>query len=177
MLQGNNIDCEDEVKLLGVTFDFKLTFNSHASHICKKASRQLNVLKRIGNNLSKLGKLTIYYSFILSNFNYCPLVWHFCGGSNTKKLEKILERALRFIYNDSDSSYENLLEKAQLPSLRLRRLRFLAIEVFKIINKQTPVYLHDLVTIKKNSYSFRYNTVNIPRVNTTRYCLHSRTSK
>jgi hypothetical protein len=54
-----------------------------------------------------LGKLTIYYSFILSNFNYCPLVWHFCGESNTKKLEKIQERALRFIYNNSDSSYEN----------------------------------------------------------------------
>ena len=166
--------CEEEVKLLGVTFDFKLTFNSHVSHICKKASQQLNVLKRIGNNLSKLGKLTIYYSFILSNFNYCPLVWHFCGESNTKKLEKIQERALRFIYNDSDSPYENLLEKSQLPSLRLRRLRSMAIEVFKIINKQTPVYLHDLVTIKKSSYSFRYNnTVNIPRVNTTRYGLHS----
>ena len=45
----------------------------------------------------------------------------------------------------------------------------MAIEVFKIINEQTPVYLHDLVTIKKSSYSFRYNTVNIPRVNTTRY--------
>jgi hypothetical protein len=97
----------------------------------------------------------------LSNFNYCPLVWHFCGESNTKKLEKIQERALRFIYNNSDSSYENLLEKSQLPSLRLRRLRSMAIEVFKIINKQTPVYLHDLVTIKKSSYSFRYNNRNI----------------
>jgi hypothetical protein len=124
--------------------------------------------------LSKLGKLTIYYSFILSNFNYCPLVWHFCGESNTKKLEKIQERALRFIYNNSDSSYENLLEQSQLPSLRLRRLRSMAIEVFKIINKQTPVYLHDLVTIKKSSYSFGYNnTVNIPRVKTTSYGLHS----
>ena len=110
----------------------------------------------------------MYYSFILSNFNYCPLIWHFCGESNTKKLEKIQERALRFIYNDSYSSYENLLEKSELPSLRLRRLRSMAIEVFKIINKQTPVYLHDSVTIKKSSYSFRYNnTVNMPRVNTT----------
>ena len=62
MLQGNQIDCEDEVKLLVVTLDFKLTFNDHVSHICKKASQQLNVLKRIGNfNLSKLGKFTIYY--------------------------------------------------------------------------------------------------------------------
>jgi hypothetical protein len=64
--------------------------------------------------------------------------------------------------------------KNQLASLRLRRLLSMAIKVFKIINKQTPVYSHDLVTIKKSSYSFRYNnTVNIPRVNTTRYGLHS----
>jgi hypothetical protein len=44
----------------------------------KKASRQLNVLKRIGQHLTKLGRLTIYCSFIMSNFNYCPIVWHFC---------------------------------------------------------------------------------------------------
>ena len=72
----------------------------------KKASRQLNVLKRIGTHLTKLGKHSIYYSFIMSNFNYCPLVWHFCGETNTKKIEKIQERALRFIYNEYTSSYE-----------------------------------------------------------------------
>lgn len=173
-LNGNTIECDDEVKLLGVTLDFKLNFNSHISNICKKASQQLNVLKRIGNQLTKLGKLTIYYSFILSNFNYCPLVWHFCGEGNTKKLEKIQERALRFIYNDFSSTYEQLLVKSKLPSLRIRRLRSLAIEVYKIINKQTPVYLHELITKKENSYCFRYkNMMNIPRVNTTRYGLHS----
>ena len=42
------IDCQEEVDLLGVTIDFKLNFNSHISKICKKALRQLNVLKRIG---------------------------------------------------------------------------------------------------------------------------------
>ena len=173
-LDGNEILCEDEVKLLGVTFDFKLNFNSHISSVCKKASQQLNVLKRIGNNLSKLGKITIYYSFILANFNYCPLVWHFCNESNTKKLEKIQERALRFIYNDDKSTYEELLMKSKMPSLRVRRLRFLAIHVYKTINKLNPVYLHDMITVKQNFYCFRYtNLVNIPRVNTTRYGLHS----
>jgi hypothetical protein len=87
-LEGNQIKCETEVKVLGVTIDFKLNFNEHISNICKKASRQLNVLKRIGKNLTKLGKLTIYYSFIMSNFYFCPLVWHFCGEVNTKKVEQ-----------------------------------------------------------------------------------------
>ena len=100
------IKCEENMKLLGVTLDFQLNFNTHVSNICKKASKQLNVLKRIGKHLCKLGKLNIYHSFILSNFNYCPLTWHFCGEANTKKIEKIQERALRFIYSDYSSSYE-----------------------------------------------------------------------
>ena len=64
-LNGINISCEDEVKLLCVTIDFKHNFNTHISNICKKAARQLNVLKRIGKHLNRLGKLTIYYSFIM----------------------------------------------------------------------------------------------------------------
>jgi hypothetical protein len=65
-LVGNKIKCEKEVKLLGVTIDFEHKFYSHISNICKKkASRQLNVLKRLGKYLNKLGKLTIYHSFIL----------------------------------------------------------------------------------------------------------------
>jgi hypothetical protein len=74
-------------------------------NICKKAARQLNVLKRIGKHLNRLGKLTIYYSFIMSNFSYFPLTYHFCGEQNTKKIEKIQERALPFIYDDFQNSY------------------------------------------------------------------------
>jgi hypothetical protein len=73
------------------------------------ASRQLNVLKRISKNLTKLGKVTIYYSFIMSYFNLCPLVLHFCA--NTNKVENIQERALRFIYEDYSITYEELLCK------------------------------------------------------------------
>ena len=71
----------------------------------------------------------------MSNFNYCPLVWHFCGEGNTKKLEKIQERALRFIYNDSQTAPMKIYLKNHS----------------YIHYKQTPVYLHDLVTIKKSS--------------------------
>jgi hypothetical protein len=87
-LNGNIIKTEDEVKLLGVTIDYELKFNSHITNICRKDSRQLNVLKRMGKCLNRLGKLTMYYSFILSNFNYCPVICHFCSEANTKKWNK-----------------------------------------------------------------------------------------
>ena len=158
------------MKLLGVTFDFNLNFNSHISNICKKAARQLNVLKRVGKHLCKLGKLTIYHSFIMSNFSYCPLVWHFSSEQNCQKIEKIQERALRFIYNDYTSSYDQLLEKSNLPSLKIRRMRAMALEVFKIINNQCPLFLQDLVQQRNSTYNFRYQkTLELPRPRTTRY--------
>jgi hypothetical protein len=42
-LNGNIIKTEDEV-----TIDYELKFNSNITNICRKASRQLNVLKRMG---------------------------------------------------------------------------------------------------------------------------------
>ena len=68
-----NIKCDDNVILLGINLDYMLKFDTHVSEICKKASQQLAVLKRLGRFLTKQGKLIIYNSFIASNFSYCPL--------------------------------------------------------------------------------------------------------
>ena len=35
-LKGNRIECENDVKLLGVTIDYELKFDKHISDICKK---------------------------------------------------------------------------------------------------------------------------------------------
>jgi hypothetical protein len=89
-------------------------------------------------------------------------------------MEKIQERALRFIYDDYNSSYENLLEKSKLPSLKIRRLKTIAVEIFKILHKNNPSYLHDLINIKLQNYNFRsQETAVLPRVRTTRYGLKS----
>ena len=49
-------------------------------------------------------------------------------------------------------------------------MRAIALEAFKILNNQTPVYLSDLLTYKPHSYSFRYtNTVEIPQVTASTY--------
>ena len=101
---GSEIKCEDSVKLLWVTFDFMLNFETHVSDICRKAARQINVLLRIGKYLSLETKILIYKSFIKSNFNYCLLVWHFCSKRSSDKLEKLQFRALRLVFNDFSSS-------------------------------------------------------------------------
>ena len=122
----------------------KLKFNEHITHICKQAAKQVSVLRRFSKILTEKEKLLIFNAFILSNFNYCPLVWHLCGKSDTAKMEKIQERALRFVFNDLSSSYSDLLRRSSKPSLLLSRLRKLSIEVYKITTLSGPSFLHDL---------------------------------
>ena len=85
--ENTTIHCENSVVLLGIEIDHSLTFSIHIANICNKAARQLAVLKRLSLLLTRQGKLAISKSFITSNFNYCPLIWHFHSQSSTKKLE------------------------------------------------------------------------------------------
>ena len=151
-----------------------LKFNDHVTEICKKASKQLAVLKRLGRFLTKQGKLVIYNSFISSNFSCCPLAWHFCSTASTNKLEKVQERALRFINNDYSSSLKKLLSQTKTEPLQVKRLKLMACEVFKKVNKLSPEYIQDMISIKTSTYNFRgERKADIPRVNTTRYGLRS----
>ena len=169
-----DIKCENNVSLLGINIDFMLKFDDHVTEICKKASKQLAVLKRLGRFLTKQGKLVIYNSFIASNFSYCPLAWHFCSIASTNKLEKVQERALRFINNDYSSSLKRLLSQTKTEPLHVKRLKLMACEVFKIVNKISPEYIQDMISIKTSTYNFRgERKAEIPRVNTTRYGLRS----
>ena len=98
------------MKLFGVDIDYQLNFDQHSTYLCRKAGQQLNVLMSLSPFLSRLNKLTIFHTFILSNFNYCPLAWHFYSERNSKILEKNQERALRFVFYDFKSTYEELLK-------------------------------------------------------------------
>ena len=112
----------------------------------------------------------IYNSFIVSNFNYCPLVWHFTSVKSTKKMERIQERALRFIYHDYTSTVKELLINSKCDPLHVKRMRDMGCEVFRIVNKISPDYIQDLITLKHSNYNFRQErTAEIRKVNTSRY--------
>ena len=68
---------QTDIKVLGVTIDHRLTFNEHIRICTLKAARQLNALPRVSRYLDIKSKSILYNSFDASNFNYCPLVWHF----------------------------------------------------------------------------------------------------
>jgi hypothetical protein len=52
-IQNFDLTCESTVKLLGIDIDYQLNFDVHISTICRKASQQINILKRLGSYLNR----------------------------------------------------------------------------------------------------------------------------
>ena len=71
---SEEIQVASGVGVLGVTIDDKLNFNLHIDRICKSASNQLNALIWLKIFLGSEERKALVNSFVLSNFNYCPLV-------------------------------------------------------------------------------------------------------
>ena len=108
---------KNSIDLLGVTIDKDLSFNRHISQICEKVNKQFSVLKRFKNIITSNVMLCLYKAFILPHFQYWSLIWHLSGTRNCDKLESLNKRILRFIFNDSLTSYDELLKKAKIASL------------------------------------------------------------
>ena len=80
---------------------------------------------------------------IIASFNYCPVVWYFSTFKQMQKIERIQERALRFILNDYNLDYDSLLVKSDNVTVEVKRMRSLCNEVFKTLNGLNPVYMKD----------------------------------
>ena len=81
-------------------------------------------------------------------------------------IEKIQERSLRFLHNDFNSSYDELLKLADKTTMIVSRLKILCIEIFKTINQLNPQYMNYIFKKSINRSSSRSpNNIEVPRVN------------
>ena len=143
------------VELLGIMLDYKLDFDPHISNLCKKAATQLNVLKRLKTFIGFQEKMVLVESFVYSSFSYCPLVWYFSSSKSSQKIEQIQERALRFIYNDHTSSYNDMLVKSDKCTMLVARQRILCIEIFKTVTQLSPPFMQSIFKLRSSNYSLR----------------------
>ncbi len=68
-----NPDCR-VYKLLGIYLDDKLNFNYHTNFLCNKLNCSLFCMRRVQNFLTPTALKTLYFAFIQSHLNYCPII-------------------------------------------------------------------------------------------------------
>ena len=102
---------ERNVKLLGVERDSNLLFNKHVLFLYMKASRKLSALTRVVKFMNLQQRRTPMKAFVVSQFNYCPLLWMFHSRTLNNRINNLHERDLRIVYKDDDASFKELLVK------------------------------------------------------------------
>ena len=110
-------------------------------------------------------------TFIESQFSYCSLVWMFLDRTMNSKINRLHERALRIVYNDSISTFEELLSKDKSFTIHQRNIQTLAIEMFKTMRNEGPAFMKEIFVPKRDTcHSTRsqnnFESMNINKVHT-----------
>ena len=108
-------------KLLGFIIDRNLKFDEYILTQCQKAGRKIKALARVCTYLSLEHRRALMTAFIDSQFAHCPLIWKFCQRSWNSRIDHLHERNLRIVYNDDESTFEDLLKKDNSVSIPIKR--------------------------------------------------------
>ena len=144
--------------------DKNLSFEVHLKILCKKVSQKVSALARIAGILPFQKRHILLKTFIESQFSYCPLIWMFCSSTTNKKINRIHERALRIVYRDYVSSFEELLNKDKSLTFHHRNIQQVAPEMFKIKNDLSPPFMKDIFTEANGELCFKFRRPNINSV-------------
>ena len=74
----------------------------------------------------------------MSNFSYCPLIWLFYTKGANYEINRTHKRALRVLYEDYESTFEELLDRDEANTTHKKNLQILIVEVCKTIKSYKP---------------------------------------
>ena len=137
----------DNIKYLGVTISKDLKWNIHVSNICTNANRTLGFLKRNLSSCPQDVKETAYKGLVRPILEYASPVWDPHGIVVQEELEKVQNRAARFVtgnYNFETGSMTSILEQLGWESLHKRRNGSKLILLFKGLKGRASIPCDDL---------------------------------
>ena len=148
LLRGNiergKIWESEKQKLLGIVIDRDLRFYEYIFSQCKKAGRKLSLPIKICKFMTIERRRMLMKAFIESQFGYCPLTWICCNRSCNNCLKHLHKKALRIVYNDNGSSFEDLLQRDQPVSIHHKNIGLLGIELYKKRNNVSSHIMNEL---------------------------------
>ena len=153
-VKGSPISNEKILKLLGVTVENKLSLEPHLNLVFKKVSQKLHALATVSKFISKKKIRAIMKAFITSQFRYCPLVWMCHSRTSNNKINKLHERALRLVYDDRQSTFEELLNIDKSVTIHHRNLQVLATELYKVHHGIALERMNEIFLKKKCDVQF-----------------------
>ena len=85
-----------------MTVDQHLSRKNNTENICKKITSGISALRQIKEFVEKDTLVSVYNSIVRPYFTYCFEVWDVFGETQSKRLQKLQNRAARIIMNMSN---------------------------------------------------------------------------
>ena len=101
-----------ECKTLGVKIDQHLSWKDNTDEICKKVTAGISAIRRIRPFVDQDTLILIYNAIVRLYFDYCSEVWDVFGEAQSKRLQKLQNRAARIILNVSNDVEHNIALRA-----------------------------------------------------------------
>ena len=123
---------------LGLIITETLDWERHITHQCNILNKKifhLNQLRKYGCPKSLLVKM--YKTYIQSKFDYALTLWGCAPYSSLRKIQRLQNRAARYISGDFDyinSRGLGILQSLKLPNISERRDSFLTKLIFVILS-------------------------------------------
>ena len=157
----------DKVKLLGVLIDKKLNFNDHMYANYKKAGKKLSALSRLCNILPLGKRQLLMKAYIMSQFSFSPLIGMFFSRKMNSKINALHHRALKIVYRDEVSTFDELLIIDNSVTIHQRNIQFLGIELYKVKSGIAPPFMSEIFGERENEEG---NIINSLRSQRDFYC-------
>jgi hypothetical protein len=128
-----------------------LSCKSNSENICKKITAGICAIRRVKPSVDKDTLISIYNAIVRPYFDYCCDVWDVFGESQSKRLQKLQNRAARIILNMSNDVNHSI------PLRALGWEKAKAKMMYKVLNRMGPKSLTNLFSYKceKTNYNLR----------------------
>ena len=147
-----------ECKTLGVKIDQHLSWKGNTDEIRKKVSAGISAIRRIKPFVDQETLILIYNAIVRPYFDYCCEVWDVFSEAQSKRLQKLQNRAARIILNvNNDVEHTIALRTLGWEPLQTERKKAKAKIMYKLLNKMGPKSLTNLFSYKseKTNYHLR----------------------
>ena len=141
---------ESEVKLLGITLEPSLSFSKFVEKKIRTCNFHLRNLKSVKHAIPYASRILLVKSMILSQLDYGNGLLIGVPKYVTERLQKVLNKAVRFIYNvnwkDHMSPY---LCKLHILPIEYRIKYKVSLVAYKVTKKMAPDYLINKMKLYK----------------------------
>ena len=123
-----------------------------------KVSIKEKAFSRLSNYVNLKQARVFFNAVIMSNFNYCPLIWLFCSKAANSSINRVEKSALKVLYQHFESSCEEFLSRHDDVTTHVKNQRKLLLEVYKMLHHlNLSSYLWENFQTKYINYNLSKN--------------------